>query len=91
MSKAKCSVSSAHVLSERRVKSEKRITVVHQLNRPLRNSLILNLLPRMDSNHDKVIQSQLRHRRDVLRFQGSFASSLSHRSVVVTTHRSETA
>jgi hypothetical protein len=33
----------------------KRITVVHQLNRPLRNSLILNWLPRMDSNNDKVI------------------------------------
>jgi hypothetical protein len=61
MSKAKCSVLSAHVLSERRVKSEKRITVVHQLNRPLRNSLIMNWLPRMDSNHDKVIQSHLVH------------------------------
>jgi hypothetical protein len=37
----------------------KRITVVHQLNRLLRKPFMLNNLPRMDSNHDKVIQSHL--------------------------------
>jgi len=56
----------------------KRITVVHQPNRPLRNSLILNWLPRMDSNHDKVIQSHLVHdgRAIVATFSGFRAASL---------------
>jgi len=56
----------------------KRITVVHQLDRPLRNSFILNWLPRMDSKHDKLIQSHLVHDgcAIVATFSGFRAASL---------------
>ena len=37
----------------------KRITAFCWSNMTLHKSLIINWLPRMDSNHDKVIQSRL--------------------------------
>jgi hypothetical protein len=40
----------------------KRITTFRRMEATLRKSLAFNDLPRMDSNHDKVIQSHLCYR-----------------------------